>query len=81
MTKTKSISIRNFFLTIVALALTSGSALGQEWKPDKGHQVEQPKTYSPFLDEHYPQKVLFGDTHFHSRLSVDCGLIGNKLGL
>jgi hypothetical protein len=49
--------------------------------PEKGKLVEQPKHYSPYLDQHFPTKVLFGDTHFHSSLSVDCGLIGNKLGL
>jgi hypothetical protein len=34
------------------------------------------KDYSP--DE--PRRLLFGDTHHHSSLSVDSGLIGNRLG-
>jgi hypothetical protein len=58
----------------------SGPALGQEWTPEEGQQVEQPKPYSPYVDQHFPQKVFFGDTHHHSSLSVDCGLIGNTLG-
>jgi len=68
-------------ITIAALAMLGGSALGAEWTPDKGQVVEQPKPYSPYVDQHFPQQVFFGDTHFHSSLSVDSGLIGNKLGL
>jgi hypothetical protein len=56
-------------------------ATAQEWTLDRDQLVEQPKPYSPFVDQHLPQQVFFGDTHFHSSLSVDSGLIGNKLGL
>ena len=38
------------------------------------------KDYSPYLDQHFPRQVLFGDTHHHSSFSVDSGLIGNRLG-
>ncbi|MCZ6611621.1 MAG: DUF3604 domain-containing protein, partial [Planctomycetota bacterium] len=68
-------------LSVTLLVVLGGSALGQEWTPDKGQVVEQPKPYSPYVDQHFPQRVFFGDTHFHSSLSVDSGLIGNKLGL
>jgi hypothetical protein len=33
------------------------------------------------VDQHFPQRVFFGDTHFHSSYSVDSGLIGNRVGL
>ena len=56
-------------------------ATAQEWTLDRDQLVEQPKPYSPYVDQHLPQQVFFGDTHFHSSLSVDSGLIGNKLGL
>jgi hypothetical protein len=36
--------------------------------------------YSPYVDQHFPQRLLFGDTHHHSSFSVDSGLIGNRLG-
>jgi hypothetical protein len=68
-------------VTIVALTVLGGSALASELMPIKSQKVEQPKPYCPFVDQHFPQKVLFGDTHFHSRLSVDSGMIGNTLGL
>lgn len=35
--------------------------------------------YSPFVDRVYPDQVLFGDSHFHTNLSFDAGLIGTKL--
>ena len=67
-------------LAIVAL-LVPGVALAQEWTPDKDQQVEQLKPYSPYVDQHFPQKVFFGDTHFHSSLSVDSGMVGNRVDL
>ena len=68
-------------IAIAALAVLSGSALGAEWTPDKGQLVEQPKPYSPYVDQHFPQQVFFGDTHFHSSLSVDSGMVGNRIDL
>ncbi|CAB5089079.1 hypothetical protein D3OALGA1CA_778 [Olavius algarvensis associated proteobacterium Delta 3] len=68
-------------VAIAALTALGGPALAQEYTPDKGQAVKQPKPYSPFVDQHFPQKVLFGDTHFHSALSVDSGMIGNTLDL
>ena len=64
-----------------ATVLLCSTALAQEWTPEKGQRVEQPKPYSPYVDQHFPQRVFFGDTHFHSSLSVDSGLIGNTLDL
>ncbi len=68
-------------LTAALVVLPGGSALAQEWTLEKDQLVEQPKPYSPYVDQHFPQRVFFGDTHFHSSLSVDSGLIGNKLDL
>ena len=33
--------------------------------------------YSPALDNHYPQRVFFGDTHLHTRNSADAYSLGN----
>ena len=38
------------------------------------------KDDTPSVDQHFPQQLLFGDTHHHSSFSVDSGLIGNRLG-
>ncbi len=36
--------------------------------------------YSPYVDRDFPSALLWGDTHLHTRLSVDAGLLGNRLG-
>ncbi len=68
-------------INVTLLVALGGPALGQEWTPDKDQVVELPNPYSPYVDQHFPQRVFFGDTHFHSSLSVDSGMIGNRLGL
>jgi hypothetical protein len=73
--------IRNLLaLNVTFLVALSGSALAQEWTADSSQVVERPKPYSPYVDQHFPQRVFFGDTHHHSSFSVDSGLIGNRLG-
>ncbi len=37
------------------------------------------RVYSPYAGRAYPDRVLFGDTHFHTNLSFDAGLIGTLL--
>ena len=41
--------------------------------------MDQPKVYSPFVNRDYPDQVFFGDTHFHTNLSFDAGLVGTSL--
>jgi hypothetical protein len=60
--------------------IQGGPTMAQEWTLEKDQLVEQPKLYSPFVDQHFPQNVFFGDTHHHSSLSMDSGLVGNRLG-
>jgi hypothetical protein len=37
------------------------------------------EVYSPYVNRAYPDQVLFGDSHFHTNLSFDAGLIGTTL--
>ena len=39
------------------------------------------RVYSPFVGRNYPDQVFFGDTHFHTNLSFDAGLVGTTLGV
>ncbi len=41
--------------------------------------VRQDSVYSPFANRAYPDQVFFGDTHLHTNLSPDAGLIGTTL--
>ena len=43
--------------------------------------LAQERVYSPFVGRAYPDQVLFGDTHFHTNLSFDAGLVGTRLTL
>jgi Protein of unknown function (DUF3604) len=36
--------------------------------------------YSPYLDQGFPDRVYFGDTHLHTSYSTDAGMFGNRLG-
>jgi hypothetical protein len=40
---------------------------------------EDKRIYSPYAGRNYPDQVLFGDTHFHTNLSFDAGLVGTIL--
>ena len=41
--------------------------------------LKQERVYSPYAGRDYPDQVLFGDTHFHTNLSFDAGLVGTRL--
>ena len=60
--------------------LSAGSAIAQEWTPQREHRLESKPQYSPYVDSHYPQRVYWGDTHHHSSYSFDSGMFGNTLG-
>jgi len=42
------------------------------------HPAERP--YSPWVDQNFPQRPLFGDTHLHTSVSFDAVAFGTALG-
>lgn len=36
--------------------------------------------FSPYANRDFPTKVLWGDTHLHTNMSMDAGAYGNRLG-
>lgn len=70
-------------LAAICLALVSAGfshfALAQEPpSPADLKLLEQQKkpNYSPYVDQHFPNRVFWGDTHHHSSFSCDAGLMG-----
>ena len=72
--------MKSTLLPLLAAAIAA-MPLGVDASPyeiDKANQDTE-RAYSPYAYRGYPDRVLFGDTHFHTNLSFDAGLIGTKL--
>jgi hypothetical protein len=70
-------------LVAVGLVLAVPTAWAQEpefYHVSEADLVDEP-TYSPYVGRAYPDQVLFGDTHFHTNLSADAGMMGTSLGV
>ena len=60
--------------------IAPNSAIAQEWTPQQGQMREKEQEYSPYVEDYFPQRVYWGDTHHHSSYSFDSGMFGNTLG-
>lgn len=69
----------NLQAAIIFLAITPILASATEFTLQKGETIENLKDYSPFVDQHFPNQVLWGDTHLHTSNSPDAGMVGNSL--
>ena len=64
----------------IVCTLLAAPALGQDLLPAR-EDVDPPKAeYSPYADDHFPNRVFFGDTHLHTSWSTDAGMAGATLG-
>ena len=56
--------------------------LGQIAESSARRPQETVKTqnYSPYVDRRYPTSVYWGETHLHTSISPDAGLVGDGLG-
>jgi hypothetical protein len=66
-------------LTVLG-ALVVSPCLAQEFTLHEDDYAEKGENYSPYVDQHFPQNVYFGDTHLHTSWSADAGLAGATLG-
>jgi len=68
-------------LTICVSAPTPSIVLAQDHLPDKAGVAATlgKKEYSPYAGREFPTRVLWGDTHLHTMVSVDAGTM-TRLG-
>ena len=57
--------------------LPAGSLIAQDIRPA---EPSAGRTYSPYPKETFPNRVFFGDTHLHTAMSTDAGMVGQTVG-
>lgn len=67
-------------IATTAIALISTTAIAQDIEISREAFEAPKKEYSPYAGDHFPDRVLFGDTHLHSSWSADAGMAGATLG-
>ncbi|WP_455221371.1 DUF3604 domain-containing protein [Kaarinaea lacus] len=71
-----------YVLSCVLVSATAFAAepyAGYGGEPTKSDHIGE-KEYSPYLNQGFPQRVFWGDTHTHTAYSTDAGMVGNRLG-
>ena len=69
-------------LALIVLLIVTGNGIAQEaakeqlGPPEPGPNLQ----YSPNVNQNFPDRVLWGETHIHTALSADAGLMGVTLG-
>ena len=66
-------------VSMCALSILNTEALGSGQELVVDPEMLDDRVYSPYVNRDYPDQVLFGDTHFHTNLSFDAGLVGTTL--
>lgn len=72
-------------VSLLILPVSAWALIETVVKPDdiklgvKPEKQQSERIYSPHVRRGYPDRVLFGDMHFHTELSFDAGLIGTSL--
>jgi len=72
-------AFRTLLLFCLTLAMAT-FAFAQDVKPAKEDVKPPKKEYSPYVGDHFPNNVYFGDTHLHTSWSADAGMAGATLG-
>ncbi len=67
----------------VATSLLLGAPVHAQIKPSEESlsNLYPGKAYSPYAQRAFPSRPLWGDSHLHTKLSMDAGLFGNRVGL
>jgi hypothetical protein len=77
--KLRTLAIGSLMWIALGLAGAPGQLFAQVETEVTKEDLTQERIYSPHAGRDYPDQVLFGDTHFHTNLSFDAGLVGTRL--
>ena len=69
------------FLGIFGLSVVFQPASASPYPTVSQEDLSVERVYSPFAGRSYPDQVFFGDTHFHTEVSFDAGLVGTTLDI
>ena len=83
-TKAAQVNVNSRRSTLAACALSGllmagVTSAGMEHGDSEPTLPDPKTTYSPYLQDTFPNQVLFGDTHSHTALSADAGFFLNRL--
>ena len=73
--------MRRFTVLMTVVLLGSPMLATVEPKTVTQEDLQEEEAYSPYVGRAYPDQVFFGDTHFHTEVSFDAGLIGTTLDI
>ena len=71
--------MKTSLLLYLSLAMAT-FAFAQDVAPERDQYDAPKKEYSPYVEDHFPNNVYFGDTHLHTSWSADIGMAGATLG-
>ena len=72
---------RKLFPLLTVLALIGSQLVAQSETAVTLEDFAEEEVYSPYAGRAYPDQVFFGDTHFHTEVSFDAGLVGTTLDI
>jgi len=72
--------VKRYGIITILGVITVLPCQAKEFALHEDDYAERDKKYSPYVDEHFPKNVYFGDTHLHTSWSADAGLGGPTLG-
>lgn len=76
------LSKHSIFIVLAAFVLiTISPRVPASPDPTTAQADVDEQIYSPHVGGNYPDQVFFGDTHFHTEVSFDAGLIGTNLDI
>ena len=68
---------RHMILTVLTVCAASLAVMDSVWA--ETDPAKTGETYSPWVDDTYPTRVYWGDTHLHTALSHDAYILGARL--